>query len=498
MESLDLVISSLERQTEVTPKLAQELTDIFQQVATLHLSSENNNGESQETSTSEHNQQQQHYDPATGRLRKQISHELEHGLGNPISTTSTTTDPNHDPTTSSSTSTENKFIPPPKKITPLSLFERVIIKLIQVFTKLQQASSLISLLHQIRNHFGIMPKAKTAKLVRLIIDNLGHIPNSELLQIQTCQEYIQWCKIEKRTFLRLRIESRLASLLLQRGENQQALEILKDLQVEIKKLDDKPLLVEIFLLESRAHLAHRNFPKAKASLTAARSSANAIYVAPLLQAEIDLQGGMLNAHDKDFRTAYSYFYESFENLSLINNEPVLAQKCLKYMLLCKIMLGQTEELPIILNGKSALPFATTKDVEAMKVLAIAYKDRSLQELQLAIEQFPVELGQDPVLVHHLSDLQTTMLETNLQRILEPYSHVEVSHVAKLIQLPIDLVENKLSQMILDKKFNGILDQGSGLLIIYDDDFNTVNGSYGHGMEVIERMNGVVDSLFGRG
>ena len=49
------------------------------------------------------------------------------------------------------------------------------------------------------------------------------------------------------------------------------------------------------------HLAGRS----KAALTACKTNANAIHCPPLLQAEIDMWSGILNAHEKDFRTAYS-------------------------------------------------------------------------------------------------------------------------------------------------------------------------------------------------
>ena len=138
---------------------------------------------------------------------------------------------------------------------------------------------------------------------------------SILVQLEVCREQVAWAQTEKRTFLRQRIEARLANLYLDTKDFTAALALIGRLLSEVscpihilhsscglpsahkvssayvhqvKKLDDKLLLVDIHLLESRVHLALRNQPKAKAALTAARTAANAIYVPPAIQVQLVL------------------------------------------------------------------------------------------------------------------------------------------------------------------------------------------------------------------
>lgn len=116
-----------------------------------------------------------------------------------------------------------------------------------------------------------------------------------------------------------------------------ALALIDTLLTELKRLDDKMILTEVHLLESRVYRGIGNLPKARAALTSSRTAANSIYCPPHLQASLDLQAGILHAEDKDYNTAYSYFFETFENLSAQDDSGALG--AFKYMLLCKVMLN---------------------------------------------------------------------------------------------------------------------------------------------------------------
>lgn len=88
-----------------------------------------------------------------------------------------------------------------------------------------------------------------------------------------------------------------------------------------------------------------------------------------------------------------------------------------------------------------------------------------------------------------------MMEKELCRLIEPYSFVQISHIASTIGLPVDKVEKKLAQMILDKKFCGSLHQGDGMLVVYDE--ISEDKTYDLAVKTIHAMSEVVDVLWNR-
>jgi 26S proteasome regulatory subunit N6 len=352
------------------------------------------------------------------------------------------------------------------------------------------------LMIELRGLFGVLPKAKTGKIVRHLIETLSKIPHAEDILIDMCRESIEWTIQEERTFLRLVLQTKLARALYSVKNFTEALELLSMLLSEAKKLDDKLLLVEIHLLESQIHHSLAHLPKSRASLTAARTAAHSIYCPPILAAELDLQSGILHAEEGDYKTSYSYFFEAYETYTTTVKEKEIASsmsaRCLKYMLLAQIMSGDSDSVNTLINGKLAIQYAKDDHI-VMRAIAKSHQDSSLSEFKKVIDQYGDVLKEDEVVQRHLQSLYQNLLEQNLLRIIEPFSRTQITHVAELIDLPFEDVEKKLSKMILDKKLFGTLDQAKDCLIVYDAPEE--DEMYPTVLKIFDNLGDVVDSLF---
>ncbi|KAJ7623346.1 PCI-domain-containing protein [Roridomyces roridus] len=419
--------------------------------------------------------------------------------------------------------------PTPPNLTPeahaqvLRDQEAALLRLGTLYRDQQNAEGLAQTITLSRGFFmSSTAKAKTAKLIRTLLGHFSAIPDSTETQIRVLQDNITWAKTEKRIFLKHSLETRLASIHLDRHQYRPALAIIEGLLTELKRLDDKLILTEVHLLESKVYRGVNNITKAKAALTSARTSAASIYTPPPLQSALDIQSGILHAEEKDYKTAYSYFFEAFESQAQaaafapavksrdgegadgavpvssgeqIDAEGKGALEALKYMLLCKVMLNLPEDVHSLLSIKLALKYAQLRDVESMRAIARAHQDRNLADFEKALRDYKDELSSDPTIRSHLAALYDTLLEQNLLRIVEPYSVVELEYVSECVGQGRQAVEAKLSQMILDKVFHGVLDQGRGCLLVFDD--TEADTTYATAIETLQQVGKVVESLYGK-
>lgn len=217
-----------------------------------------------------------------------------------------------------------------------------------------------------------------------------------------------------------------------------------------------------------------------------------------------MQSGILHAEESDFKTAFSYFYETFEGLLSVDEQLSTRQLALKYMLMCKIMMDEPEQVIPTFNIAKNKVVSTEKlanhsftgisrDLEAVLSISKAYQHRSLKEFELALINFKQEIEEDSLIQTHLNHFYDSLLEKNLVKIIEPYSRVEFSHLASILSLPVNTIESKLSQMILDKIIYGMLDQATGYLIVLDKP--KIDDTYVSMLAIVKQLDHVADTLY---
>ena len=93
---------------------------------------------------------------------------------------------------------------------PSLLVTIIVVRLARLYSEHRDFDNVMTLLKNSGLFFSQIPKAKTAKIVRSILDIVSKTPDSLDVQVSLCVDVVEWCVAEKRTFLRHRIESKVS------------------------------------------------------------------------------------------------------------------------------------------------------------------------------------------------------------------------------------------------------------------------------------------------
>ncbi|CDR97294.1 PCI domain containing protein, putative [Babesia bigemina] len=198
----------------------------------------------------------------------------------------------------------------------MCICENVLYVIVYHLIETKQTDAMLGALVRNEAFFCVLPQAKTAKLVRSVLERLSQEVKDLDVLYKVFSIYRGWCESKKRTFLGLRLDLKIAILLLLRRNYTAALSTLDRLQQEVKALEDKPLLLDIHLVQAKACLLVRNLVRMKIALSNAKNIASNINTPTYVNAEIDLLSGLVCLSEKDYSTAYSYFFEAYEGFHM--------------------------------------------------------------------------------------------------------------------------------------------------------------------------------------
>ena len=122
----------------------------------------------------------------------------------------------------------------------------------KMYRKQGNAADLGRLIKLILPFSKLLSKAKAAKLIRGLLDMYLDMGADTGHEVTLCKECIAWAAEENRIFLRQALEARLVGLYYDTGNYQGALADGAKVLKELKKMDDKNLLVEVQQVEIKA------------------------------------------------------------------------------------------------------------------------------------------------------------------------------------------------------------------------------------------------------
>lgn len=157
--------------------------------------------------------------------------------------------------------------------------------------------------------------------------------------------------------------------------------------------------------------------------------------------------------EKQWARASTDFFESFRNYDE-SGAPQRIQ-VLKYLVLANLLMGSGIN-PF--DSQEAKPYKSDSQITAMTDLVGAYQRREVHEAERILRDHRDTIMDDPFIASYIGDLLRSLRTSYLIDLIKPYTRLELSFLAKQLNVEKKEVEELLIGLILEGKVEGKIDQ----------------------------------------
>ncbi|KAI9017634.1 PCI domain-containing protein [Gaertneriomyces semiglobifer] len=253
---------------------------------------------------------------------------------------------------------------------------------------------------------------------------------------------------------------KLARVWLDRREFARFKKILRALHASLPSSSDEKkgtLLLDILALEIQMHTLTSSTKKLQSLYHQSLTIKSAI-PHPRTMGIIRECGGKMHMQAQDWSAAQLDFFEAFKNYDEAGDPQRL--QCLKYLVLAN-MLSESTINPF--DSQETKPYKSDPQIEAIMNMVMAYQRRELHEVERILRVHKDAILGDEFIRGYMDDVLRNIRTQVLMDLIRPYTRIELSFVAKQLNISPSQVESLLISLILDKKIDGRIDQVNGRL-----------------------------------
>ena len=192
-------------------------------------------------------------------------------------------------------------------------------------------------------------------------------------------------------------------------------------------------------------------------------SLNSVVNDPRVIAIIKETGGKIYMSEKNWAKALDEMFESFKNYQESGN--TRAKTVLKYVILASILSGSEINYA---ETREAKVYMEDPQIIAIMLLRSAFEKNDINQIQKILNSKDSHILDDPFINQYLDDLLRNIRLNVLIARVKPYKSVSLSFLAKELNVSIEDICGLLSELILEEKIKGEIDQPNGFLEMSQD------------------------------